>query len=103
MSANVIRVVNFQTSTSATTTSNPIDVDYRFGGVRVRTFFVVKSAATGPSIFIEGAPTSTGPWIAIAEVTSGCTTTIVETIKEVPFVRTSYAGGGPIITIVGVV
>lgn len=103
MSANVIRVVNFQVSSSATTTSDPIDVDYRFGGVRARTFFVQRSAAGGPSIFIEGAPTSLGPWIAIAEVTALCTTTIVETLKEVPFVRTSFAGGGPLVTIVGVV
>lgn len=103
MSANVIRVVNFQTSTSAATTSTPIDIDYRFGGVRGRTFFITKSAATGPSIFIEGAPTADGPWIPLVEVTSGCTATIVDTFKEVPFVRSSYAGGGPIITIIGVV
>lgn len=103
MPVKTIRVVAFQVSSSATTTSPPIDCDYRFDGTPTRTFFVQKSAASGPSIFLEAAPTSTGPWIAFAEVTAACTTTIIERIFDVPFVRTSYAGGGPLVTIYGVV
>ena len=103
MPVKTIRVVPFQVSSSATTTSNPIDLDYRFDGTPTRTFFVQKSAAAGPTIFLEAAPTSTGPWIAFAEVTAACTTTIIEKIFDVPFVRTSYAGGGPLVTIYGVV
>lgn len=103
MPVKTIRVIAFQVSSSATTTSNPIDLDYRFDGTPTRTFFVQKSGATGPSIFLEAAPTSTGPWIAFAEVTAACTTTIVEKIFDVPFVRSSYAGGGPLVTIYGVV
>lgn len=103
MPVKTIRVVAFQVSSSATTTSPAIDCDYRFDGTPTRTFFVQKSAAEGPSIFLEAAPTSTGPWIAFAEVTAACTTTIIEKIFDVPFVRTSYAGAGPLVTIYGVV
>lgn len=98
-----IRVIPFQVSTSATTTSDAIDLDYRFDGSPSRSFFVQKSGATGPSIFIEAAPYETGPWIAFAEVTAAVTTTLVQVIFDVPFVRTSYAGGGPLVTIYGVV
>jgi len=103
MPVKTIRVVAFQVSTSAATTSDPIDCDYRFDGTPTRTFFVQKSAAAGPSIFLEAAPFETGPWIAFAEVTAACTTTIIENIFDVPFVRSSYAGGGPLVTIYGVV
>ncbi len=98
-----IRLIAFQVSTSATTTSDAIDMDYRFDGTPTRTFFVQKSAAAGPTIFLEAAPYETGPWIPFAEVTAACTTTIIERIFDVPFVRTSYAGGGPLVTIYGVV
>ena len=103
MPVKTIRVVPFQVSSSATTTSNPIDCDYRFDGTPTRTFFIQKSAAAGPTIFLEAAPTIDGPWIAFAEVTAACTTTIIERIFDVPYVRTSYAGGGPLVTIYGVV
>ena len=98
-----IRVIPFQVSTSATTTSDPIDLDYRFDGSPTRTFWVQKSAAAGPSIFLEAAPFETGPWIAFAEVTAAVTTTLVQVIFDVPYVRSSYAGGGPLVTIYGVV
>jgi hypothetical protein len=103
MPVKTIRVVTFQVSSSATTTSDAIDCDYRFDGTPTRTFWVQKSAAAGPSIFLEAAPFETGPWIAFAEVTAACTTTIIENIFDVPFVRSSYAGGGPLVTIYGVV
>lgn len=98
-----IRVVPFQVSTSAATTSDPIDLDYRFDGSPARAFWVQKSAAAGPSIFLEAAPFETGPWIPFAEVTAAVTTTIVLVVFDVPYVRTSYAGGGPLVTIYGVV
>jgi len=98
-----IRVVAFQVSTSATTTSDPIDLDYRFDGSPTRTFFVQKSSAIGPSIFIQAAPYEDGPWITFAEVTAACTTTMIEKIFDVPYVRTAYAGAGPLVTIYGVV
>ena len=98
-----IRVVAFQVSTSAVTTSNPIDLDYRFDGTPTRSIFVQKSAAAGPSIFFEAAPAVEGPWIPFAEVTAACTTTLVQFEFDVPFVRSSYAGGGPLVTIYGVV
>ena len=47
---------------------DPIDLDYRFDGSPARCFWVQKSAATGPSIFLEAAPYETGPWIAFAEI-----------------------------------
>lgn len=103
MPVKTIRVVTFQVSSSATTTSDAIDCDYRFDGTPTRTFWVQKSAATGPSIFLEAAPFETGPWIAFAEVTAACTTTLIENIFDVPYVRSSYAGGGPLVTIYGVV
>jgi hypothetical protein len=98
-----IRLVTFQVSTSAATTSPAIDLDYRFDGTPTRTFFVQKSAAAGPSIFLEAAPTTAGPWIAFAEVTAGVAQAVVPFDLDVPFVRTSYAGGGPLVTIYGVV
>jgi len=98
-----IRLVPFQVSTSATTTSPAIDLDYRFDGTPVRTFFVQKSTAAGPSVFLEAAPTTAGPWIAFAEVTAGVTSTVVPFELDVPYVRSSYAGGGPLVTIYGVV
>lgn len=98
-----IRLIPFQVSSSATTTSPAIDMDYRFDGTPTRTFFVQKSAAAGPSVFLEVAPTTAGPWIAFAEVTAACTTTVVPFLLDVPYVRTSYAGGGPLVTIYGVV
>jgi hypothetical protein len=98
-----IRLVPFQVSTSAATTSPAIDLDYRFDGTPVRTFFVQKSAAAGPAVFLEAAPTSTGPWIAFAEVSANAASTVVPFQLDVPFVRTSYAGGGPLVTIYGVV
>lgn len=97
-----IRVVAFQVSTSAVTTSDAIDCDYRFDGTPTRTFWVQKSAAEGPSIFLEAAPFETGPWIAFAEVTAACTTTLIQQVFDVPFVRSSHAGGGPLVTIYGV-
>jgi hypothetical protein len=97
-----IRVVAFQVSTSAVTTSDAIDCDYRFDGTPTRTFWVQKSAAVGPSIFLEAAPFETGPWIAFAEVTAACTTTLIQQVFDVPFVRSSHAGGGPLVTIYGV-
>lgn len=97
-----IRVVAFQVSTSAVTTSDAIDCDYRFDGTPTRTFWVQKSAALGPSIFLEAAPFETGPWIAFAEVTAACTTTLIQQVFDVPFVRSSHAGGGPLVTIYGV-
>lgn len=103
MPVKTIRVVPFQVSTSAATTSNPIDVDFRFDGSPTRTFFVQKNAAIGPSIFLEAAPFPEGPWIAFAEVTAACTTTIIEKTFDVPFVRSSYAGAGALVTIYGVV
>jgi hypothetical protein len=98
-----IRLVPFQVSSSATTTSPAIDLDYRFDGTPTRTFFVQKSAAAGPSVFFEAAPTTAGPWIAFAEVTAAVTQAVVPFELDVPFVRTSYAGGGPLVTIYGVV
>ena len=103
MPVKSIRLVAFQVSTSATTTSEAIDCDYRFDGTPTRTFFVQKSAAAGPSIFLEAAPYETGPWIAFAEVTAAVTQAVVPFELDVPFVRTSYAGGGPLVTIYGVV
>lgn len=103
MSMKVIRLVNFQVSTSATTTSDPVDVDYRFDVTPVRSFFVQKGSAAGPSIFLEAAPTTAGPWIPFAEVTAGVTTTLVQTYINTPYVRSSYAGGGPLVTIIGIV
>lgn len=99
----VLRLVAFQVSTSAATTSPAIDLDYRFDFNPTRTFFVQKSGATGPSIFIEVAPTSLGPWIPTAEVSAACTTTVISQTFAAPFVRTSYAGSGPLVTIYGVV
>jgi hypothetical protein len=98
-----IRLIPFQVSTSAATTSPAIDLDYRFDGTPVRTFFVQKSAAEGPAIFLEAAPFTTGPWIAFAEVSASAASTVVPFYLDVPFVRTSYAGGGPLVTIYGVV
>jgi hypothetical protein len=98
-----IRLVPFQVSSSATTTSPAIDLDYRFDGTPTRTFFVQKSAAAGPSVFLEAAPTTAGPWIAFAEVTAAVTQAIVPFELDIPYVRTSYAGGGPLVTIYGVV
>jgi hypothetical protein len=98
-----IRLVPFQVSTSAATTSPAIDLDYRFDGTPTRTFFVQKSAAAGPSVFLEAAPTTAGPWIAFAEVTAAVTQALVPFDLDVPFVRTSYAGGGPLVTIYGIV
>ena len=98
-----IRLITFQVSSSATTTSPAIDLDYRFDGTPVRAFFVQKSAAAGPSIFLEAAPTTAGPWIAFAEVSANAASTIVPFGLDVPFVRTAYAGGGPLVTIYGVV
>ena len=103
MPVKTIRVVAFQVSTSAATTSDPIDCDYRFDGTPTRTFWVQKSAAAGPSIFLEAAPFETGPWIAFAEVTAAVTQALVQVIFDVPYVRSSYAGGGPLVTIYGVV
>lgn len=103
MPLKTIRIVPFQVSTSAATTSDAIDCDYRFDGTPNRSFFVQKSAAAGPSIFLEAAPYETGPWIAFAEVTAACTTTLILFELDVPFVRTSHAGGGPLITIYGIV
>jgi hypothetical protein len=98
-----IRLVTFQVSTSAATTSPAIDLDYRFDGTPTRTFFVQKSAAAGPSIFLEAAPFTTGPWVPFAEVSAAVTQVLVPFDLDVPFVRTSYAGGGPLVTIYGVV
>ena len=98
-----IRLITFQVSTSAATTSSAIDLDYRFDGTPVRTFFVQKSAAAGPSIFLEAAPTANGPWIAFAEVSANSASTIIPFGLDVPFVRSSYAGGGPLVTIYGIV
>lgn len=103
MPVKSIRVVTFQVSTSAATTSDPIDLDYRFDGTPTRTFFVQKSAAEGPSVFLQAAPTTAGPWITFAEVTAGAASAVVPFELDVPFVRTSYAGGGPLVTIYGVV
>ena len=103
MPLKTIRVVAFQVSTSAATTSPAIDCDYRFDGTPNRSFFVQKSAAAGPSVFLEAAPYATGPWIAFAEVTAAVTQALVPFELDVPFVRTSYAGGGPLVTIYGVV
>lgn len=101
--SQVIRVIPFITSTSATATSNPIDLDYRFGPTPVRSIFVQKSAAAGPSIFIEAAPVSTGPWVPFIEVTAAVTTAVITFQAEYPFIRASYAGAGPLITVIGVV
>jgi hypothetical protein len=98
-----IRLVAFQVSTSAATTSPAIDLDYRFDGTPARSFFVQKNAAAGPSIFLEAAPFPTGPWISFAEVTAAVTQALVPLELDVPFVRTSYAGGGPLVTIYGIV
>lgn len=103
MPVKSIRLVPFQVSTSAATTTSAIDLDYRFDGTPTRTFFVQKSAALGPSVFLEAAPTTAGPWIAFAEVTAAVTQAIVSFELDVPFVRTSYAGGGPLVTIYGIV
>lgn len=101
--SQVIRVINFATSTSAATTTAAIDLDYRFGPTPVRSIFVQKSAAAGPSVFIEAAPVTTGPWIPFIEVTAACTATVIPFQVEYPFVRASYAGSGPLITVIGVV
>lgn len=103
MPVKSIRVVPFQVSSSATTTSDPIDLDYRFDGTPTRSFFVQKSAAAGPSVFLEAAPFETGPWIAFAEVTAAVTQALIPFELDVPYVRSSYAGGGPLVTIYGVV
>lgn len=103
MPVKSIRVVPFQVSSSATTTSDPIDLDYRFDGTPTRSFFVQKSAAAGPSVFLEAAPFETGPWIAFAEVTAAVTQALIPFELDVPFVRSSYAGGGPLVTIYGIV
>ena len=100
---NVIRVVPFITSTSATATSSVIDLDYRFGPTPVRTIFFQKSTAAGPSIVIEAAPVTAGPWVPIIEVTAAVTATVVAFQVEYPFLRASYAGGGPLVTVIGVV
>ncbi len=98
-----IRLIAFQVSTSAATTSDAIDMDYRFDGTPTRTIFVQKSAAAGPSVFLEVAPYETGPWIPFAEVTAAVTQALVPFDLDVPFIRSSYAGGGPLVTIYGVV
>lgn len=103
MPVKSIRLVTFQVSTSAATTSDAIDMDYRFDGTPTRTIFVQKSAAEGPSIFFEVAPTENGPWIPFAEVTAAVTQALVSFELDVPFVRSSHAGGGPLVTIYGVV
>ena len=103
MSLKTIRIVTFQVSTSAATTSPAIDCDYRFDGTPSRSFFVQKSAAVGPSIFLEAAPFPTGPWIPFAEVSAAVTQALVPFELDVPFVRSSYAGGGPLVTIYGIV
>lgn len=102
MAMKTLRVIPMMVSTSAATTTTATDVDYRFNASPMRSFFVQKSAAAGPSVFIEAAPYDTGPWIALAEVTAACTTTIVRLEFEIPYVRASYAGSGPLVTIYGV-
>lgn len=102
MAMKTLRVVPMMVSASATATTTAIDVDYRFNASPMRSFFVQKSAAAGPSVFIEAAPYVDGPWIALAEVTAACTATIVRLEFEIPYVRASYAGGGPLVTIYGV-
>lgn len=102
MAMKTLRVIPMMVSTSAATTTSAIDVDYRFNASPMRSFFVQKGSAIGPSIFIEAAPYDTGPWIPLAEVSAACTTTIVRLQFEVPYVRASYAGSGPLVTIYGV-
>lgn len=99
-----IRVIELLVNTSTTTTSNPIELDYRFGpGVPTRSFFFNKAAATGPSIYVEAAPTTAGPWIPFVEVTAACTATLVQSYINAPLIRLSYAGGGPATSIYFVV
>lgn len=89
-----LRVVNMLVSVSASIATSAIDLDYRFDGSPTRAFWVVKAAASAPSIFLQGAPTVDGPWLDFAEVTAACTTTIVRLDFEPPFVRVNQAAGG---------
>lgn len=103
MGANVIRLVPFVVATSATTTSDPIDLDYRFGPTPVRSFFISKSAAEGPALLIQAAPLSTGPWATFLEVSAGASNQVLTFQAEFPFVRVISPGGGPLVTVYGVV
>lgn len=89
-----LRVVNMLVSTSAAVTTSAIDLDYRFDGSPSRAFWIVKAAASAPSIFLEGAPTIDGPWLPFFECSAACTTTIATLDFEPPFVRVVQAAGG---------
>lgn len=89
-----LRVVNMLVSVSASIATSAIDLDYRFDGSPTRSFWIIKAAASAPSIFLEGAPTATGPWLPFFECTAACTTTIATLTFEPPFVRVNQLAGG---------
>lgn len=103
MSNTVIRVVPFIVSSAATATTSAIDLDYRFGPTPVRSIFVVKSSASGGAIEMQAAPYSTGPWVTFIQVSSAVTATVIPFQIELPYVRAISPGGGPVVTIYGVI